>query len=420
MNKEKLVEYVVAASVREADSKDYEELDNDPVVNNFKLAAGPVGKDGKPRMLLLTAWMAHEGRNENGIAFIRQELQEAVNGGLFAPPHAGMIDVNHDFQSRGFWYKTSFAFDDTAQEWGILASGAIWAWRYPELADALLAEQQRNGSIAVSMSERAESVEMTRSFPGFENELTEIQHNPVFFTTSILLDIPPADVHGRGTVTEDGKEPPVPASRTDKHLQAASRSQLHFKEEVMEDLKLLVEELRTERDNARASQKQAEEARDSFKATAEEVTTKLAAAQSQVEELSAQHEKDTTQIAEMEIALKTITESKDEISNKLSEVGKELEAYQVKEVEAAKDKVLVERLASLPEAVQKNLEEHPDKDALCTAWRDLDDEGWNTVSGTFSLAANVTDYVERSLNAGKIPASGSSPEGSSGLSKYIK
>lgn len=426
MEKDKLREYVVAASVREANTKDYEELDESPIVRNFRLAAGPIGADGKPRMLLLSAWIVHEGRNENGIAFVKEELRQRVSEGLFAPPHAGMIDFDHDFQPVGFWFKTSFAFDDIAGLWGILATGAIWAWRFPELTDALLAEQQRSGTVPVSMSELPESTELTEKFPGAEGMVTEIQHNPTFFTTSIL-DIPPGDIHARATVSEDAsQEPPVPASRTSQFYFQAASAEPQFdtsKEETfMEDAKVLINEMRQERDQARESLAKAEAEKNQFKADLDTVKDELDKTKTQIDELVSKNKELASKVSEFEVALKSANETKDELETTLAETSEKLNEFETKEADAEKDRVLAERIAGLPEVVQKNIEEHSEAEALKSAWRELSEEQWDTTRNTLSLAARTdesdTDYVERSTKEGKLPFGKSEVKGSK-LSKFI-
>lgn len=199
--KDQLKKYIVTAQLHEPTDEDYEALKqaNKSIMDT---ADGPIDTNGKPRMLFITAWMAHEGRNLNGDAFVKEELKRIVVDGLFAPPYAGMIDYDHDFTPRGYWYKTSFAYNDMSQKWGILAHGAVWAWRFPELADELLGRMKLEGKIDVSMSTLSDSSEVTSDYPGYVGQKTNILHNPVFFTTS-LLSVPPGDPHAKGTVTND-------------------------------------------------------------------------------------------------------------------------------------------------------------------------------------------------------------------------
>src|SRR5258705_11251306 len=132
-NELKLYKYLIKAQVLEPTDRDYEEIET--AAKGFFIASNAQFENGKPRMLFMNAWMAHEGRNLNGDAFVNEELRQRVREGLFVPPFAGMIDLDHDFTARGFWYKAAYAFDEQANKWGILATGAVWAWRYPELAD---------------------------------------------------------------------------------------------------------------------------------------------------------------------------------------------------------------------------------------------------------------------------------------------
>jgi hypothetical protein len=160
----------------------------------------PIGANQKPRMLQLSAWIAHSGPpNLNDMAFTDVDLASVVKAGLFQPPFFGMIDFNHDFTSYGAWYKAQFLFDPKVQQWGILAEGAIFAWRFTDLADKMLAMQMRQGHIDVSMACMPKSYEEATTPEG---RRYVILRDPVFFTTS-LLDVSPADPAARGLGSED-------------------------------------------------------------------------------------------------------------------------------------------------------------------------------------------------------------------------
>lgn len=162
-------------------------------------AAEPITESGKPRMLKVTAWIAHAGdANRNGDAFLAEDLKEVAEDGLFLPPYMGMIDFNHDFLPYGAWFDARYEWDPVAEEYGILAEGAIFAWRFTEMADKILAEQARNGSVAVSMACIATSIETRVG----ESGLTEyVLRKPVFLTAS-MLDVPPADPNARAVGDE--------------------------------------------------------------------------------------------------------------------------------------------------------------------------------------------------------------------------
>jgi hypothetical protein len=156
-------ELIVTAKVEEISST-FETVDDllasltspaaDCLTKAYKEAElSPMGDNGKPRTLKLTAWIAHAPKpNLNRDAFNEADLQKAVENGLFQAPYCGMVDYNHDFTAYGAWYSAKYAFDPVAGQQGILAEGFIYAWRYTELADLMLAMQQRQGHIDVSMA----------------------------------------------------------------------------------------------------------------------------------------------------------------------------------------------------------------------------------------------------------------------------
>ena len=193
-------DYIVTAKTVEPTQEQYEEFLK--ASHKYELAAaGPVGANGKPRMTFINAWIAHEGRNLNGVAFVKEEMNQKVEEGLFSPPFAGMIDHDHDFIARGFWYKAAYAFDESAGKWGIFAAGAVWAWRFPELADEMAANMKEQGFIRVSMAAMTPTPETSISYPGAEGQRTVIMHNPIFFASTIL-SVPPGDMDAKGITVD--------------------------------------------------------------------------------------------------------------------------------------------------------------------------------------------------------------------------
>jgi hypothetical protein len=415
MNDQKLFEYAVTASVREATDSDFEELKESSAQKEYELAAADPVVDGKPRMLMLTAWIAHEKKNLNNQVFIKEELKARVIQGLFAPPHAGMIDFDHDYEPRGFWYKASMAYDTKAERWGIIASGAVWAWRFPEFANLILAEMQRSGSIPVSMAARAESIEFVddeeSGYPAM------ILHNPIFFTTSIL-DIPPADPHARAVAKEDATEPlDAPAQ---KALQANAHtggdgdtpsSDPPTQEDVVmdKDLKELSQDLQTVTEAKVTAETQVTELTQKL----DEANEKIAGFEGQIEILNAK-------VAELEVALQSASETKTQLEGDLEEVRAQLKKFEEEKAAAEKAERLEARISELPEVVRKNLEEHDDCEAIKASWSDVTDEQWETIKQTFDLSV-VTgpDYVDRTDKQGKIlTATGVSDK--SGLKQFIQ
>ncbi|MBU8922617.1 MAG: hypothetical protein KOO63_12435 [Bacteroidales bacterium] len=410
MKDEDLFEYVVTASAREVLEDEYDEVQASLETQGFELAANDPTVNGKPRMLLLTSWIVHEGRNNNGQVFIKEELSTRVAQGLFAPPHAGMIDFNHDFEPRGFWYKTSFAYDASAEKWGILANGAVWAWRFPEVADYVLAEMQRNGSVPVSMSAKAESVEFLETHPEAEGKESVVLHNPVFVTTS-LLDVPPADPRARAVASEEPAEelaaPAERASQTNESVEAVEDNVLtaasEKEEHIMEEN---IQELQTKLDAAEAATLKA------LSTVETQVTT--------ISDLEAAAAESTAKIVELEVALQSASDTIEGLEGDLATSNEQLAGFESEKVEAAKAAQLAERLAELPPVVMKNLEEHPEKEALLSALKEASDEQWELMKQSFALSvADSVDYVKKTEEEGTIPASGTGDK-PSGLSQFIR
>lgn len=174
--------------------------------------AGPplVNSQGKPTLLKIVSWVGHAGiPNRNRDAFVKEELHELA-GSLFRAPNFGVMDFNHsavrpwsdDPKVIGVWYKAEWAFDGKADggkgAWGILATGIAFSWLFPEVADKLLADQARSGTIKVSWTWIPGSVEVASDDQG----QFSLNHNPVFFTVSVL-DVKPADPDAVGRGSED-------------------------------------------------------------------------------------------------------------------------------------------------------------------------------------------------------------------------
>jgi hypothetical protein len=418
---DKLYEYVVAASAREVDSDEEEYQVAKASLSNksdIDVATNDVIVDGKPRMLLLTAWIVHEGRNLNGQVFIKEEISQRVQEGLFAPPHAGMIDFDHDFEPRGFWYKTSFAYDAKAEKWGVLAYGAVWAWRFSELADYILAEIQRTGSVPVSMAAKAESIEFTQNYPEAEDEHTTILHNPVFLTTSIL-DVPPADPHARAVGTEEPErelDPPAKqASQTETQGEAEKRAlELSLasenEERNMEEKLTALQESLTK----------AEIARDEALSLIETFKAEIEQFKAEIEQLKADEAAATVKVTELEVALSAASDTIKKLEEDLATSKESLEQFETEKVEAEKEKQLAERLAELPETVRENLEEHEKKDTLVSYIKEATEEQWETIKQSFALSVVTegTDYIERSDAQGHIPSK-SGDGAKSGIAQFI-
>lgn len=350
--------------------------------------------DGHPRMLHVTAWIAHEGTNCNGVAFIAEELEAAVKERrLFQGPYAGIIDFNHDLQPRGYWYDAEYAYDPKAKKYGIIAHGAVWAWRFPELADAMLAEQSRSGKIEVSMALLApsSSIEYARDEEG---RFIEIVHDPVFVAAS-LLDEPPADPFAEGRIDED----PERRTKEERQLELLRRASLE-EEKQMEDVKTVIVEAL----NGLGLDSKLEDAvtrlTAALEAKAEEFRATLAERETQVAELTDRAEAAEARVAELEavieekeIAISAMRDEKAAVDARLAELEAEISA--VREAEAARQFEVIKeaRLNELPEAVRARVLDMPEekRERMLTRWASQSDEEWALTKEEFeTIGATVS------------------------------
>jgi len=381
-------------------------------------AVSPIGPNQKPRMLQLTAWIAHAGApNRNDRAFLEEDLREAVSNGLFQAPYFGMIDFNHDFQSYGVWFNAEYAYDAEAGQWGILAQGALFAWRYTELADKVLAMQVRQGYIDVSMS----------CMPGhYEPATTEngrsylIVRNPVFFTTS-LLDVDPADPMARGLGSENPED--SVEARTDALMRANLNSEANNSEEVLMDeliqrIEAALAEMTEERDEivllvraateelpaARAELAQTAEVTSALEAQVASLTEQTAALKATI--AGAESERRTVEIA-LEAARQELDAAQVQIEE-LKSFKSEIEVAREAEAEAARRE---ERMKQIPDAVMAALEDG-ERDEMIEMWMAQEDSAFAKTIKLFSIAtAGRKSFVERSAEEGSLSPAADTNEG---------
>jgi len=165
----------------------------------------PMVTDGEPTKLLVTAWMVHEGKNNNNLVFRAEDLRPAAE--KLTSPNLLPMDWNHsavvpkDGASKaiGVWYSAEALYDENAYEGrgalGIQAKGIVWAWAFPEYAAEMLASQRERGFVEFSMACIPTAVESGRDMDG----PYEIAVEPVFFTLS-ALNVPPADPDATGQI----------------------------------------------------------------------------------------------------------------------------------------------------------------------------------------------------------------------------
>jgi hypothetical protein len=174
----------------------------------------PMVTDGEPTKLYVTAWMCHEGKNDNGLVFRAEDFPAAAAriGGKNLLP----MDWNHsavlpdwmnwdcDPKAIGVWYAAEAKLDPAAKNGagaqGIELQGIVWAWAFADKANDMLAMQQARGYVEFSMA----CIPTTSVFGSDADGPYEVAVQPVFFTLS-ALDVPPADKDGKGIVEFSGK-----------------------------------------------------------------------------------------------------------------------------------------------------------------------------------------------------------------------
>jgi hypothetical protein len=179
----------------------------------------PMVTDGEPTKLMVTAWLAHEGRNNNGQSFRAEDLAAAA--AKIASPNLLPMDWNHgavlpwseDPKAIGVWYSAEAKQDPDAKNGegalGIEAKGIVWAWAFQEQAQEMLAMQAARGYCEFSMACIPKSVELHIDDSGYN----EVMIEPVFFTLS-ALNVPPADPDAKGAVEMSGEEEEIAAAQS--------------------------------------------------------------------------------------------------------------------------------------------------------------------------------------------------------------
>lgn len=331
--------------------------------------AGPqMMTDGRPTIMKVVAWMCHEGVNRNRDAFVAEELK-ALQPALFKAPNFGVMDWNHSAvmpwsdepKSIGVWYRSEYAFDEDANEgkgaWGILATGMMFAWLYPEHATKMLGEQARDGHVNFSMACIPGGVE----FKEDEQGMYALLHNPVFFTVS-ALDVPPADPDAVGNVEEGvGPDKANTATAKPEAAMAVAAQEEQMTEQEIKELQDRLAALEAQvADLGPKAEKVAE-----LETRAEEAEGKLAEAQAAL--VAAGEEK--TALAEK---INTLTADVERLTA-------EIDAAQAADAARAKTQRLADRIAALPETLIRALEGRMKPEALeklQARWAEMTDEEW--------------------------------------------
>lgn len=385
-----------------------------------KAEVDPVGPNNQPRMLQVTAFLCHAldpenpEPNLNNRGFTKADLEEVVANGMFKAPFFGMIDWNHDFSLYGVWYHTELALDPQTNTWGILAHGALFAWRYTELADKVLAMQARQGHVDVSMSCMPGFYEPAKTKDGRE---FLIVRKPVFFTTS-LLDVPPADQDARGVGSED------PASTNEQRAAELLKAHLDFEvqnseEHLMDELMQKIEAALGEHKAILAPFAEAMARLPEIEAALEQAQADLKAANEAKDAATAEVEGLKAEKATLEVALEA---AKTEVAALVAEVEplRAMKAEADAAAEAAEKAAKREaRMAEVSDAVKEALEAREDKDAIIEQWMAMDEAQWALTKASFEVASGKRKTLaERSEEEGALSSVASKGEGEYAINRW--
>lgn len=386
----------------------------------------PLITDGEPTKMLVTAWMCHEGRNTNGLFFVREELPAAA--AKIKAPNVLPMDWNHsavlgwsfDQKAIGVWLSAEYAFDPRARggqgAWGILAQGVMWAWAFPDYADTMLAEQERHGHLEFSMACLPTTTEVGQD----ETGRFEIAHHPVFFTLS-ALDVPPADPDCLGTGQEGAYDADTHAEQRRRMTHAASAGAAatdpgHPQEDIaMPDpnpLEARVAELSTQLDEARTAAAASAASATGAAAEAAERAARVAALEAEVADLTARVAEARTATDAVRAELEAANAASAALQEQLTAAQARVATFEAAEAEAAATQRLAARIAELPEAYRAAHARRPEAErtAVETRWRNASDEQWVAIQADLAVVGGLkaVDYLRLSHDEGgtALPAGG--------------
>lgn len=437
--KENLFEVPVEAQIVTAGADDLN-AEETALVAQYEQAGGPpLITNGKPTVIRFVAWMAHASGdpekpyiNANRLAFVKEELYPAAAaiGGV----NPLVMDWNHsavrptmDAQKViGVWHSATVAFNEAAQAWGILAQGVMFAWAHPEIANEMLADQQRLGHVRFSMACISTNLEQKAD----EGGSFMIGHNPVFFTLS-GLGVNNADVHANGIGEEGSDDPNLEHELTQKLTQSTASTAVSDDDEetissiaarILLRMKRLAEQedYTTEPRILAASNEEnptmTPEQIAALEASVELLTSRIAELERLVSETEARAVAAETSVAELETARDANAVTLEAANAEIVRLSEELEtaSSRLAEIDAAAaaasaEALVASRLAGLPEAFQKAFEKKSDesKARLKDKWKSMNDDDFNFYVSE-ELLVNVGEmkvgYVERSAKEGVLPS----------------
>lgn len=414
--KERITYLSVEANVNEFDSTDDKLL---PLIVAAieKAAKGdkdvasvdPVGENRMPRMLQLSGFLTYPDEvNLNDRAFTKADLDECIANGMFRAPFFGMIDYNHDFTLYGVWYNAEMRYDTANAKWGIWGDGVIFAWRYGELANNMLAMQQRNGHIKLSVAVLSEFYEPAKTAEGKSYLL---MRKPVFFTTSVL-DVDPAYPDARARGSEDPNSTPekraaeLLAGDRSSHTEEADMTVDNTDTADVNDTKAEVEEeqvVDTATEKADTATEDSVDADETIESDDSADEAEDVAADEEVEDEVVEEPKDlASQLAAATLTLKALKEENDRLAAEVAALVEKENAREAARLEAERVARDEARMAELPEHIAAEVEKEENA-ALLKGWLDSDDASWEETKKVFAMASlGRKSLAERSAEEGQL------------------
>lgn len=404
----------------------------------FERAGGPpMISNGRPTIIRMVAWLAHEGINKNRLAFERDDLAQAalkIREPDFLPMdfnHSAVAPFSFDQKAVGVWYRAEMAQDPEAQSrWGILATGMMWAWMNPEIADRLLAEQSRNGRIDFSMA--CVPGKVTRAVDA--DGSYEIAGDTTFFTLS-ALDVPPADPDARGLGVEGSADPALEtelkrrltagtAARAARHLRAAKARLPEGKQMDIDNTQPVEPQGAPEAPDLQHAVVEALDKKFAEFKNLQEMAVKVTSLEGQnmiaaerMKALNADLQEADARISDKELALEAANAELGKANAEIERLALELKAandriekFEAAEAQKAAENRLVERMKTLPDAyveafTRRTTEEQNKAKARWTAMSDSD---WAEFIADLTVMPVARSYFTRSREESVIP--GAAPE----------
>lgn len=382
------------------------------LVTAYSEASGaPPITNGRPTAIRMVAWMAHGDGviNDNRVAFVSEELRPFA--AQVSDTNPVVMDFNHSAvkpqdgmpKMIGAWTRAEWAHNPAAANgagaWGILMSGVMMAWLFPDIADTILADQARNGSTRNSMACMSRGIEFKSNADG----PYQVLHNPVFFTLSVL-DVTPADKAAIGKAVEGSSDPECEAKMR-KELTTYNAAEITPpNHDAPVDLQeAVMTEAEIQAAIAAAAKAATDAAQNVIEVLNEKLTNGVIAADAAAAKLI---EVETARDAAMAELTKATAEI-ERLSAELATTTEKLTVFESADAVAKHAERVAARVASLPDAYR---EAHATKAAEArtrveSKWAAMSDEEWESYkTDELSVgAAFKVGYVFRSKQEGHIP-----------------